>query len=76
MNDSISKVSCVDCKSVITYSFILVAHDGEKTMLMLVASCPECRKSGDDRSLRKFEKLDNAALKYAMEHKLPIVILR
>ena len=76
MFDTIGKVQCSDCKSVVSYSFALVAHDGQQSTLMLLASCPNCRKAGDERSLRKFEKVDKNTLTEALERKLPIVLLR
>jgi hypothetical protein len=76
MDDSIRKVSCSDCESVVDYSFVLMAFDGRNTALMLIASCPKCRKAGDERSLRKFVNASKRTLAFAMENKLPVVLLR
>lgn len=70
------KVQCPDCHTVCEYSFVLAAHDGKKTALMLVASCSICREEGDDRSLRNFEKVEKDMLSYALDNKLPVVLLQ
>lgn len=75
MTDSLANVSCVDCKSIVNYSFVLVAHDGTNTAFMQLASCVNCRKRGDNRSLRNFVEADHDSLVFAMSHKLPVVIL-
>lgn len=76
MDDSLAKVCCVDCSCIVSYSFVLMANNGQQTVLMLLASCPKCHTKGDKRSLRNFEKVDKNTLTEALERKLPIVLLR
>lgn len=75
MEDSVRKVQCPDCSCVVSYSFVLAANDGNHTCLMLVASCPRCREAGDVRSVRKYEKADHDSMVFALEHKLPTMLL-
>lgn len=76
MDDEIRKVQCPDCSGVVDYSFILAAHDGQQSALMLLASCPNCRQGGDERSLRTFERVKPDIFVQALASKLPIVLLR
>ena len=71
----VSKVKCSDCGSVVSYSFVIVAHDGKNTAFMQLASCEYCRKRGDNRSLRNFVEADRDSLVFAMSHKMPVMLL-
>lgn len=76
MKDTLSCIQCPDCGSVVPYSFVVIAHDGEQTAFMLVASCKRCRERGDNRSVRSFQGIDQEAFDFAVSHKLPVLLLK
>lgn len=67
---------CVDCESVVSCSFVLVAQDGHTTAFMLVAVCKTCHNGGDARSLRTFQEAPSEGLTFALAHNLPLFLLR
>lgn len=71
----VSKVECIDCGSVASYSFVIVVYDGKTTAFMQLASCKRCREHGDHRSLRNFVRADKESILFAMSHKLPMLII-
>lgn len=76
MSAEVSLVQCSDCKSVMPYSFVVIAHDGEQTAFMLLAACKKCKERGDPRSVRCFQSIDNQeSFYFATLHKLPIILL-
>jgi len=76
MDDQPQKVQCSDCKSIVNYSFVLAANDGQQTALMLLAACPRCQQKGDKRSLRNFVKVDKTVMEDALLHGMCMVLLR
>lgn len=75
MTDRINQVVCTDCNSVASYSFVLGAIEKGKTFFVLIAACPVCKGRGDKRSLRSMQKAEASAFAFAVEHKLPSVLL-
>ena len=69
MYDTISKVACPDCHTVIDFRFTLLVH-GAPTLMSIAGGCPKC---GDGRSVRASGAMSRELYIWAADHGLPVI---